>query len=82
MSDYHRLLMKGGSYFFTVVTHNREPLLDHEVALNRLKAAFRYAIRKHPFKITGLIILPDHLHCIWQLPENEDNFSIRWSLIK
>lgn len=82
MSDYRRLFIKGGFYFFTVVTHNRQHLLGDEVALNRLKAAFRYAISKHPFKIKGLVILPDHLHCIWQLPANDDNFSMRWSMIK
>jgi putative transposase len=26
--------------------------------------------------------LPDHLHCIWQLPETDTNYSIRWKEIK
>src|SRR3990167_215559 len=82
MSDYHRLFIKGGIYFFTVVTYDRKPLLCNEKALNRLKSAFHYSISKHPFKILGLVILPDHLHCIWQLPTNDDNFSIRWNMIK
>ena len=30
----------------------------------------------------AVVILPDHLHCIWQLPKNDDNFSSRWRLIK
>ncbi|MBN1888999.1 MAG: transposase, partial [Thermoflexales bacterium] len=25
---------------------------------------------------------PDHLHCIWTLPEDDSDFSIRWRLIK
>ena len=82
MSDYHRLFAKGGTYFFTVVTYNRQPLLCDEMVLNRLKASFRYAISKRPFKIKGMVILPDHLHCVWQLPDNDDNFSIRWNMIK
>jgi len=28
------------------------------------------------------VILPDHLHCIWQLPMGDDDFSLRWRLIK
>ena len=41
MSEYHRLFVKGGTYFFTVVTYNRQPLLWDTPALIRLKAAFR-----------------------------------------
>jgi putative transposase len=26
--------------------------------------------------------LPDHLHTIWTLPENDDNFGSRWAVIK
>ncbi|TAL16442.1 transposase, partial [bacterium] len=36
----------------------------------------------HPFAILAWVILPDHLHCIWRLPEGDDDFSIRWQLIK
>ncbi len=28
------------------------------------------------------MILPDHLHCIWTLPPDDANFSMRWRLIK
>jgi putative transposase len=82
MSEYRRLFVKGAIYFFTVVTYNRQHLLCNEIALKRLKSSFRYAIQKHPFKIKGLVILPDHLHCIWHLPENDHDFSTRWSLFK
>jgi len=37
---------------------------------------------KHPMNIEGIVILPDHLHCLWRLPEKDDDFSIRWSKIK
>ena len=82
MSEYHRLFVKGGTYFFTVVTYNRQPLLCEQPALIRLKAAFRYVMDKHPYRIDGLVILPDHLHCIWRLPEDDGNFSIRWNMLK
>lgn len=27
-------------------------------------------------------MLPDHLHCIWTLPEGDTNYSLRWGEIK
>lgn len=30
----------------------------------------------------AVIIMPDHLHCIWTLPPEDANFSTRWSLLK
>jgi len=37
---------------------------------------------KLPFDIDGWVVLPDHMHCIWILPEGDDDFSNRWRLIK
>ncbi len=82
MSDYRRFYVKGGVYFFTLVTYGRRSILCEEKALIRLKAAFRYAMKKHPFRIRGLVILPEHLHCIWELPEDDNDFSLRWNMIK
>lgn len=82
MKNYKRLYIANGCYFFTVVTYKRIPLLIKPQSITRLKEAFRYAIKKKPFRVEALVILPDHLHCIWRLPEYEDNFSIRWNLIK
>lgn len=82
MSNYHRLYANGGTYFFTLVTHERRPILCEEKSLIRLKAAFRYAMKKYPFHINGLVILPDHIHCIWELPAHDNDFSVRWNMIK
>jgi len=82
MSNYHRLLMNGGTYFFTVVTYNRQPLLCDEPAITRLKAAFKYVVKTHPYRLDALVVLPDHLHCIWTLPEDDADFSTRWNRLK
>ncbi len=29
-----------------------------------------------------MMVLPDHLHAIWRLPEGDADFPLRWSLIK
>ncbi len=78
--DYRRYYQPGGTYFFTVVTEHRQPLLiDH---IDRLRTAFRHCLERHPFIIQGIVILPDHLHALWQLPEGDDDFSTRWMVIK
>jgi putative transposase len=80
MSQYRRLYIPGGCYFFTVVTHKRSPILiDHIV---HLKEAFNKVKNKFAFQTDAIVILPDHLHCIWNLPDNDNDFSTRWRLIK
>ena len=39
-------------------------------------------MKQHPFKIDAFVLLPEHLHCIWTLPQDDDNFSTRWRLVK
>jgi putative transposase len=47
---------------------------------------FRRALRKaqqlYPFEIVAMVVLPDHVHAIWRLPEDDANYARRWSLIK
>ena len=82
MSDYRRAFIPGGCYFFTVVTHARQRLFDDIDNVTRLREGFRSTRQKHPFEIDAIVILPDHLHTIWRLPEGDANFSLRWRLIK
>jgi putative transposase len=80
MTTYRRLYTPGGQYFFTVVTHQRRPILVANI--ERLRAAFHHVMTVRPFKVVAMVVLPDHLHCIWCLPENDLDFSTRWSIIK
>lgn len=79
---YRRYYQKGGWYFFTVVAHERRTILIQP----DIRAALREAIGKiranYPFMIHAWVLLPDHLHAIWQLPEGDSNFSLRWNQIK
>jgi putative transposase len=78
--DYRRLYQPGWRYFFTVVTEARRPLLiDH---IERLREAFRLAASRYPFEIEAIVILPDHLHTLWRLPDGDADFSTRWMVIK
>ncbi len=78
--QYRRLYQPGARYFFTVVTENREPLLI--VHIERLRAAFHLCLSRYPFEIDAIVVLPEHIHTIWRLPENDADFSKRWMVIK
>lgn len=80
--QYRRLYQPGAQYFFTVVTYQRRPILTNADVLHTLKTAIKKVQQKYPFKINALVILPDHLHTIWQLPNNDSDFSMRWNQIK
>jgi putative transposase len=78
--EYRRLHQPGSRYFFTVVTEGRRPLLvDH---IERLREAFRLSVSRYPFEIEAIVILPDHVHTLWKLPDGDVDFSTRWMVIK
>lgn len=81
MPNYIRAQVPGGSYFFTISLAERGGhLLTDNIDL--LRAAFRDERRTHPFTIDAIVVLPDHLHCVWTLPPHDCDFSNRWRRIK
>jgi putative transposase len=81
MSDYGRPQVNGACVFFTVALAQRgSRLLVDEVA--RLRAAVRATLAERPFGIEAFVVLPDHLHTVWRLPEGDADFATRWRLIK
>lgn len=80
--DFRRAWVKGGWYFFTVVTYQRQALLTIPENVERLRNAMKSVQTKSPFAMPAIVILPDHLHCLWQLPEGDDDFASRWRQIK
>ena len=82
MSDYRRARVTGGCYFFTVVTHERQCLFNDVRNVDLLRQAFAWTMARRPFHIHAIVILPDHMHCVWKLPEGDSDFSGRWKAIK
>ena len=82
MPNYRRAWHPGGTYFFTVNLLQRQDndLLIRHVAL--LRNAVRSVRQRHPFRVHGWVVLPDHLHCVIELPKDEADFAVRWRLIK
>jgi putative transposase len=81
MPNYRRIHVPGGTYFFTVnlLERRRELLIEN---IDVLRAAFRDAQRARPFELIAIVVLPDHLHCLWRLPEGDTDNANRWSQIK
>ena len=65
MPNYLRPQIPGATIFFTVTLANRQSnLLVREIA--RLRDAVRITRADRPFDIEAWVVLPDHLHCIWE----------------
>ena len=79
---YQRIRIEGAAYFFTVVTHDKRPILSDPHVVELLHAATEKVRARHPFTIEAEVVLPDHLHAIGQLPDGDANFATRWRLIK
>lgn len=82
MSRYRRATISNASYFFTAVTYRWQPILCDEAMRNALRTAIETVRATRPFAIEAWVVLPDHLHCIWTLPEGDADFSTRWMMIK
>jgi putative transposase len=81
MSNYRRLWVPGGTSFFTVnlFDRRRRLLVDR---IDDLRAAFRDARAARSFDVLAIVILPDHLHCLWRLPSGDADNASRWAQIK
>ncbi len=82
MPEYRRRFVAGGTFFFTVVTNFRRPILTDRATLKSLRCAFDQTRAAHPFNVDAMVVLPDHLHCLWTLPPDDADFATRWRLIK
>ena len=82
MPNYRRAWCPGGTYFFTVNLLERRgnDLLVRHIEL--LKENIRAVKQRHPPEIHAWVVLPDHMHCVVELLENDIDFPLRWRLIK
>lgn len=82
MPEYRRSYVEGGTYFFTVVTYQRQPILTGEPARRILRQAWSEVKQRYPFETIAVCLLPEHIHCIWRLPDGDADYSTRWKEIK
>jgi putative transposase len=82
MPFYRRLFRPGGTFFLTLVTENRAPILCDDPSRKILHDAITTAAKRRPFSLDAIVLLPDHFHMLITLPENDSDFSTRISAIK
>ena len=82
MTEYRRVRVPGATWFFTVGLAERRGNGLLVERIDTLRSAFRVVRERHPFLMDAVVILPDHLHCVWTLPEGDADYSTRWGLIK
>lgn len=80
--DYRRAWHAGGIYFFTVncLQRNNNDILIRNI--DHLKQVISKVKKTHQFKIHAWVVLPEHMHCVIELPGNDADFATRWRLIK
>jgi REP-associated tyrosine transposase len=82
MTDYRRAYIPGASWFFTVnlaERKNNRLLIDQ---IDLLRRSFKYTQQRYSFRMDAVVNLPDHIHCIWTLPPEDADFSVRWNMLK
>ena len=82
MPEYRRAWHPGGTYFFTVKMlqrHGNDLLTRHIDLLREIVTSVQ---SRHPFRIHGWVVLPEHMHCVLEFPEDDADFATRWRLVK
>lgn len=79
--QYRRNYVAGGTYFFTVnlLDRNKTLLVD---LITELREAVHFVKQRRPFHIDAWVVLPDHMHAVWTLPQGDSDYSSRWRDIK
>ena len=82
MSDYRRWFVPGGTFFFTVVTYARRPILTTDAGRTFLRRSIESVRERHPSTLVANVLLPDHWHLVMQLPGGDKRYSLRMKQIK
>jgi putative transposase len=82
MPDYRRRCVAGGTYFFTLCTYDRRPIFSDASMIEHLRGAVRSVQLEQPFELVAAVVLPDHVHWLWTMPEGDAEYSKRMGRIK
>ena len=78
---YRRVFTPGATYFFTINLKDRASNLL-VTNIHALRVALSQIKKRYPFEINGIVILPDHLHMMINLPGGDSDYPLRIRLIK
>jgi len=82
MSNYRRVQIPGGTFFFTVKTEQNAPIFAEQQFAALLGEVVREVMQLWPFELNAIVLLPDHLHAIWSLPPGDMDYPKRWGWLK
>ena len=82
MSAYRRWFVPGGTFFFTVVSYARRPILTTRNGRTFLRKAIESVRLRHPFALIATVLLPEHWHLVMRLPSGDACYSVRMKQIK
>ena len=78
---YRRADTKGATYFFTLnLADRKNTLLVDEI--DKLRNTLNKVKQERPYKLDAMVVLPDHIHAMWTLPVEDNDFATRWMLVK
>ncbi|MEH6830371.1 MAG: transposase [Sulfitobacter sp.] len=81
MPNYIRPRHSGACVFLTITLAQRgSSTLVERIAV--LRDAVRVTMETRPFRIDAWVVLPDHMHCVWTLPQADAEYSKRVQSIK
>ena len=81
MPNYRRRY-EGLIFFFTLVTQDRRPIFRGAVARRLLRQAMERTCQDQPWTTEAIVLLPDHLHMLWRMGEDDRDYSARIASIK
>ncbi|HOF18721.1 MAG TPA: transposase [Phycisphaerae bacterium] len=81
MPNYRRNYV-GTHFFFTLVTRNRRPVFADASARFRLGDAIRQTQQERPWIMQAVVVLPNHLHMVWEMPPEDTDYSTRIAVMK
>ncbi|BAN50809.1 transposase [Metapseudomonas resinovorans] len=81
MVNYRRARVPGACYFINLALKDRQRDLLVRFQ-DELRCALRQAMARSPFGLPALVVLPDHLHLLMDLPPGDADFSSRVRRLK
>lgn len=82
MPNYRRVKIRGSTVFITIVTYKRLPILLNSQSQQILRYTWNKVAKSFPFTTDAFCLLPNHIHALINLPDNEWDYSTRIREIK
>ncbi|WP_342243790.1 REP-associated tyrosine transposase [Pseudomonas sp. OTU5201] len=81
MVNYRRARVSGACYFLTLALKDRrrDLLVCYQ---DELRQSLRQTMVRLPFRLPAIVVLPDHLHLLMELPAEDADFSSRVRRLK